>query len=65
MLVLSRKIGEKVLMSQGDIEVTVLAVNGNKVGLGISAPAEITVHREEVWLQICRQTVISSAKQQR
>jgi carbon storage regulator len=49
MLVLSRKVGEKIVLPEVDVTVTVLKVNGNKIRLGISAPAGITVHRREVW----------------
>ena len=47
MLVLSRKIGESIIID-GDITVTVVAVNGNKVRIGISAPPDVTVDREEM-----------------
>lgn len=47
MLVLSRKIGEKVIID-GCITVQILAVEGNKVRIGISAPPEIRVDRDEV-----------------
>jgi carbon storage regulator len=49
MLVLSRKIGERILVPHCEMTVTVVAVEGNRVRLGISAPAEIAVYREEVW----------------
>jgi len=49
MLVLSRKAGEVILVPQCALSVTVLAVDGNKVRLGIVAPDEIRVFREEVW----------------
>ena len=55
MLVLSRKIGERVLLPDYELAITVVAVEGNRVRLGISAPAEITVYREEIWDQICQQ----------
>ena len=48
MLVLSRKRQESIRISD-DIVVTVLAIHRNKVQLGIEAPAEITVHRTEVF----------------
>jgi carbon storage regulator len=51
MLVLTRKPNESVII--GDtIAVTVLAVEGDQVRLGITAPKEITVHRQEVYEQI-------------
>lgn len=47
MLVLSRTKGQKIII--GDIvEVTVVEVRGDKVRLGIEAPKEVSVHREEV-----------------
>jgi carbon storage regulator len=52
MLVLSRKLGERVLVPQCALSVTVVAIEGNTVRLGISAPAEIGVYREELWRQI-------------
>lgn len=46
MLVLSRKLGEKIIVGNG-IELTVLAVNGSRVRLGIAAPSECRVVRSE------------------
>jgi carbon storage regulator len=51
MLVLSRKRGEVIVIGDG-ITVTVLAVDGDRVKLGIVAPAEVPVHREEVYQRI-------------
>lgn len=51
MLLLSRNINEKVLVGD-EVEVKVVAVNGNKVLLGFTAPAQVTVHREEVYKKI-------------
>ncbi len=48
MLVLSRKLGERIVMPSCEIEITVLAVNGKSVRLGISAPASLGIFREEV-----------------
>jgi carbon storage regulator len=53
MLVLSRKPGEVLVVPQCGLTLTVLAVEGNRVRLGISAPDEIDVYREEVWHRIC------------
>ncbi len=63
MLVLSRKIGECIVVPHCELAVTILAVEGNKVRLGITAPAEIEVYREEVWRQICQPTCSSPARQ--
>lgn len=51
MLILTRRIGE-VLMIGDDIEVAILGVKGNQVRIGISAPADIDVHRLEIWDRI-------------
>ena len=56
MLILSRKIGERILVPHCELAFTILAVEGKRVRLGISAPAEVDVYREEVWQQVCRQT---------
>jgi len=47
MLVLSRKIGERIFIGEG-VQVSVVRVKGNRVMLGIVAPAEVPVHREEI-----------------
>jgi carbon storage regulator len=51
MLVLSRKVGERILVPDHEVVVTVISVEGNRVRLGVSAPAEVAVYREEVWRQ--------------
>jgi carbon storage regulator len=51
MLILTRRVGET-LMINDDIKVTVLAVNGNQVKIGIDAPNDVAVHREEIYLRI-------------
>ncbi len=52
MLVLTRKCGEKVVMPQQEVVITVLEVRGDRVRLGIEAPAEIRIHRQEIWQRI-------------
>lgn len=51
MLILTRKIGESLLIGD-DIEITVLSVRGGQVKLGVKAPKEISVHREEIYQRI-------------
>jgi carbon storage regulator len=51
MLVLSRRLGETLIIGD-DIKITVLGISGNQVRLGIAAPKDVSVHREEVYRRI-------------
>lgn len=51
MLILTRRIGETIRIND-DISVTVLSVHGQQVKLGIAAPADVVVHREEIYERI-------------
>ena len=55
MLVLSRKLGERIVVPDCDLVVTVIAAKGNVVRLGISAPDDLDVYREEVWQRVCQE----------
>ena len=51
MLILTRRIGEMLVIGD-NINVTVLGISGNQVRLGIDAPKDVTVHREEIFQKI-------------
>jgi len=54
MLILTRRVGET-LMVGDEVTVTVLGVKGNQVRLGVNAPREVAVHREEIYERIKRE----------
>ena len=62
MLILTRRVGET-LMIGDDVTVTVLGVKGNQVRIGVNAPKEIPVHREEIYERIKREQEAASQGQ--
>lgn len=54
MLILTRRIGETIIIDD-DIQVTVLSIKGNQVRLGIQAPDNIAVHREEIYMRLLQE----------
>ena len=64
MLILTRRIGESVVIG-GDVTVTVLGVKGNQARLGVDAPRDVAVHREEIHERIEREQAAVEAKRRR
>lgn len=64
MLVLSRKQGESIIIGN-DIVVTVLEVRPDHIRLGIDAPRSVSVHREEVYLEVMRENAAAVASADR
>jgi carbon storage regulator len=54
MLVLTRKTDQAIVVPSCNLTVTVVNISGERVKLGISAPVEVVVHREEVWRRMGR-----------
>jgi carbon storage regulator len=54
MLILTRRVGESVMIGN-DVTVTILGVKGNQVRVGINAPKNVAVHREEIYERIKRE----------
>ncbi|MBF0620292.1 MAG: carbon storage regulator CsrA [Magnetococcales bacterium] len=55
MLILTRRVGESLNIGD-DIKITLLGIKGNQVRIGIDAPREVEVHREEIYDKIKRET---------
>ena len=51
MLILTRRVGETVMVGD-DVAITVLGVKGNQVRIGVNAPKDVAVHREEIFKRI-------------
>lgn len=62
MLILTRRVGET-LMVGDEVSVTVLGVKGNQVRIGVNAPKDIAVHREEIYQRIQHERSMHSAHQ--
>lgn len=55
MLIISRRVSEIIMINDDLIKIMVLGIRGMQVRLGIEAPKEISVHREEIWQKVVEQ----------
>lgn len=62
MLILTRRVGET-LMIGDEVTVTVLGVKGNQVRIGVNAPKDVSVHREEIYERIKKEQAESSSSE--
>ncbi len=62
MLILTRRAGETVMVGS-DVTITVLGVKGNQVRIGINAPKDVAVHREEIYERIQKEKAERKAEQ--
>ena len=62
MLILTRRVGET-LMIGDDVTVTVLGVKGNQVRIGVNAPKDVSVHREEIYERIKKEQAESKTSE--
>jgi len=63
MLVLTRKLGERIRIPSWDLTVTVLEIRGNTVRLGFTAPDDVAVYRDEVWARLGQPAPASGAEE--
>ncbi|WP_026142993.1 MULTISPECIES: carbon storage regulator CsrA [unclassified Thioalkalivibrio] len=61
MLILTRRVGETLMIGE-DVSVTVLGVKGNQVRIGINAPQDVAVHREEIFQRIQRESNVAGGE---
>jgi len=52
MLILTRRIGESVIIGNNEIRITIISSNNNQIRIGIDAPKDVSVHREEIYNKI-------------
>jgi carbon storage regulator len=63
MLILTRRVGESIIVGD-NVTITVLGIKGNQIRLGVNAPKEVSVHREEIYQRIKQeQKVVGSGSE--
>lgn len=60
MLILTRKVGETIVIND-DIRVTILGIKGNQIRIGVEAPSNVAVHREEIHERIKAEAAANKA----
>ncbi|EQC1054043.1 carbon storage regulator CsrA [Providencia rettgeri] len=60
MLILTRRVSEEVMIGD-DIKIKILGVKGNQVRIGVAAPEDVSVHREEIYQRILAENSIATA----
>ncbi|MCK9999337.1 carbon storage regulator CsrA [Providencia rettgeri] len=60
MLILTRRVSEEVMIGD-DIKIKILGVKGNQVRIGVAAPENVSVHREEIYQRILAENSIATA----
>ncbi len=60
MLILTRKLGESIIVDE-NVQISVIEINKNNIKIGINAPKELTIYREEVFLKIKEENAQSSS----
>lgn len=61
MLILTRRIGETIIIGDG-VHITILGIKGNQVRVGINAPQNLPVHREEIYYKIQKEKELEKTK---
>jgi carbon storage regulator (csrA) len=60
MLILTRKLGESIIIDE-NVQISVVEINKNNIKIGVNAPKELTIYREEVFLKIKEENAQSSS----